>query len=93
MTDTPILPPITFRQGRHWFRFKTVTAAIDGMGRMLHVIDDASPEGQRLMSCRDNLRKYDDDSALNLPDNEREQLVEILQLLGTVHERRTDKDG
>ncbi len=81
MTNTPILPPITFRQGKHWFRFKTVTEAINGMSSMLHVMDDASPDGQRLMSCRDNLRKYDDASALNLPDNERAQLVETLQLL------------
>lgn len=93
MTDTPILPPITFRRGKHWFRFKTVTEAIDGMGRMLHEIDDASPEGQRLLNWRGNLRKYDDASALHLPDSERAQLVETLQLLGTVHEKRTDKDG
>ncbi|MGL4962514.1 MAG: hypothetical protein ACRC67_14880, partial [Inquilinus sp.] len=74
MTDTPILPPITFQQGKYWFRFKTVTEAVDGMGRMLQVIDDASPEAQRLLSCHSILRKYDDASASNLPDHERAQL-------------------
>jgi hypothetical protein len=90
MTDTPILPPIAFRWGKLWFRFKTVTEAVDGIGRMLRLIDDASPEGQRLVSCRNILLEYDDTAALNLPDSERALLVETLQLLGTVHEKRTD---
>ena len=93
MTDTPILPPITFQQGRYWFRFKTVTEALGGMGRMLQVIDDESPERQRLLSCRGILCKYDDAPAPNLPHSERAQLVEALQLFGTVHTKRIDRDG
>ena len=93
MTDTPILPSITFQQGRYWFRFKTVTEAVGGMGRMLQVIDDESPEGERLLSCRLVLLKYGDAPAPKLPDSERAQLVEALQPFGTVHTKRMDKVG
>lgn len=93
MADTAILPPITFQQGKYWFRFKTVTEAVGGMGKMLEVIDDESPEGERLLSCRRILLKYGDASARNLPDSERAQVVEALQLFGTVHSKRIDREG
>ena len=90
MTDTPILPAITFRQGRYWFRFKTVTEAVGGLTRLLQAVDDESPEGQRLLSCLGMLRKYGDAPARSLPDDELSRLVEALQCVGTVHTKRMD---
>jgi len=87
MTETPILPPITFQQGKHWLRLKTVTEAIDGIGKMLKALEDESLERQQLLSWRGALREYDDTPARCLPDDDRARLVDVLDHFGTVHEK------
>jgi hypothetical protein len=84
--EISIVPPIAFRRGERWYRFKTVDELIDGMSKIRHSLDPASPESIQLSGWIRDLVSLPDPATPMLPNDTRRLLVDTLSHLGTIFE-------
>ena len=84
--EISIVPPIAFRWGERWYRFKTVDEIVDGMTKIRHSLDPASPDSVRLTGWIRELVSLPESTAPQLALDTRRLLVDTLSHLGTIFE-------
>jgi hypothetical protein len=84
--EISIIPPIAFRRGERWYRFKTVDELVDGMTKIRHSLDPASPDSIQLAGWIRELVTLRDPASPQLASHTRRLLVDTLSHLGTIFE-------